>query len=116
MLRIMCKSKIHRATVTDANLNYVGSLTLDRNLMQAAGMLPFEQVHLLNLSNGQRAETYIIEGEAGTGQVCVNGALARIAQKDDLVIIVSYALYDEKELGTYQPIIIQVDQTNHIIS
>ncbi|MBN2354950.1 aspartate 1-decarboxylase [candidate division KSB1 bacterium] len=111
----MVRSKIHRARVTDTYLDYDGSLTLDRTLMRAAGLLPFEQVHVLNINNGSRAETYIIEGEADSGQVVINGALARLAQKDDLIIIISYALVEEKDLADFTPQIIHVDENNRII-
>jgi aspartate 1-decarboxylase len=114
--RIMCKSKIHRARVTDANLHYAGSLTIDKELIKAAGLVPYEQIHVVNINNGSRAETYVIEGPANSGMVCANGALARLVHKDDVIIIISYALYDDKELANYQPIVVQVDQHNKILS
>jgi aspartate 1-decarboxylase len=114
MQRIMCKSKIHRATVTDADLNYDGSLTLDKNLMRAADLLPYEKIQVVNITNGTRAETYIIEGEAGTGQVCINGALARWAQIGDLVIIIAYGGFSDKDLENFKPNIILVDENNKI--
>ena len=115
MLRNMCKSKIHRARVSSVNLNYEGSLTLDSILMKAADLLPYEKVQVLNLMNGTRAETYIIEGEPGTGEVCVNGALARLAQKDDLIIILAYTWLDEKEAAVFKPRLIKVDCDNKLI-
>ncbi len=114
MLRIMCKSKIHRATVTDANLNYVGSLTLDATLMEAANLRPFEQVHVVNVNNGARFETYLIEGERDSGEVCLNGAAARLAHPDDRVIIISYGQFDEAELEGFQPLIVHVDKFNRL--
>ncbi len=116
MLRTMCRAKIHRARITDTRLDYEGSLTLDRTLMDAAGLLPFEQVQVLNINNGTRAETYLIEGEAGSGMVCINGALARWAEKNDLIIIIAYAQVDESELKTFAPQIVHVDERNRIIS
>lgn len=115
MFRILCKSKIHRATVTDANLNYEGSLTLDPILMEAAGLVPFEQVHVLNLNNGARFETYLIEGERGSGTVCVNGAAARLVQVGDPVIVLAYALVPEEELPQFEARIVFVDEQNKIV-
>lgn len=112
MMRFVCKSKIHRATVTEANLNYFGSLTLDKNLLEAANILPYEQVQVWNLNNGARFETYAMEGEAGSGVVCANGAAARLLSPGDLVIIVAYAALDEKELRQFKPRIIFVDEDN----
>ncbi len=115
MLITMCKSKIHRATVTDANLNYEGSLTIDSKLMEAAGILPFEKVQVLNINTGERAETYVIEGEPGSGTICCNGALARMAQIGDLVIIVAYALMDHEEAKRFMPRVVHVNQLNQIL-
>ncbi|CAN5305608.1 aspartate 1-decarboxylase [soil metagenome] len=114
MLRMMCKSKIHRATVTGADLNYVGSITIDRTLMDAADLLPSEHVHLFNLNNGARFETYVIEGEPDGGEICLNGAAARLAQPGDRVIVISYAQYDEAELARYRPTMVFVDDANQI--
>ncbi len=114
MQRMMCKSKIHRARVTDANLNYEGSLTLDKDLMEAADLLPYERVQVVNINNGTRAETYIIEGERGSGEVCINGALARWAHVDDLIIIISYAIVDDSEMSDFKPIALFVDDHNGI--
>jgi aspartate 1-decarboxylase len=115
MMRILCKSKIHRATVTEANLNYEGSLTLDPLLMEAAGLVPFEQVHVLNLNNGARFETYLIEGERGGGTVCVNGAAARLVQVGDPVIVLAYALVPEDELSDFTARIVFVDEHNRVV-
>src|SRR5215218_10449074 len=114
MLRSMCKSKIHRATVTDANLNYVGSITIDSDLIAAADLMEYEQVHVVNVNNGARFETYVIAGEAGSGEICLNGAAARLAHPGDKVIIISYAQYNEEELERYRPVFIFVDENNQI--
>jgi len=114
-MRILCKSKIHRATVTEANLNYEGSLTLDPLLMEAAGLIPFEQVHVLNLNNGERFETYLIEGERGSGTVCVNGAAARLVQVGDPIIVLAYALVPEDELSDFTARIVFVDEHNRVV-
>jgi aspartate 1-decarboxylase len=114
MLRSMCKSKIHRATVTEANLNYVGSITIDRELMAAAGILPYERVQIVNINNGTRVETYVLPGEKGKGTVCLNGAAARWAAPGDLVIIISYGLYSDEEIQRLQPRIVFVDEKNRI--
>src|SRR3989337_1000830 len=99
MDRVMLKSKIHRATVTEANLDYVGSITIDRDLLDAAEMHPYEHVHVVDINSGSRFETYTIEGPRGSGVVCVNGAAARLVQPGDLVIILSYAQYEEAGLA-----------------
>lgn len=114
MRRSMCKSKIHRATVTDANLAYEGSITLDPVLMEAADILAYERVHVVNIDNGARFETYVITGAAGSGDVVLNGAAARLVQPGDKVIIISYADYDEAELVDFQPRLIFVDDGNRI--
>lgn len=114
MLRTMCKSKIHRATVTEANLNYVGSITIDVDLLKAADIQEYEQVHVVNINNGARFETYAIAGPARSGVICLNGAAARLAQPGDLVIIITYAQFSEPELVDYQPIVVFVDQANRI--
>ena len=116
MFRSMCKSKIHRATVTDANLNYEGSITIDKILMDAADIFPFEKVQVVNINNGSRAETYVIEGIKNSGTICLNGAIARLAQKGDLVIIISYALMTEDEARNLKPKIIIVDDNNQQVS
>lgn len=114
MQRIMLKSKIHRATVTDANINYEGSITLDEELMEAAALLPFEQVHIYNITNGERFRTYVIKGGRGKGDVCVNGAAAHLAKKGHIIIIASYAGMDEKEAAVHQPVLVYVDDENRI--
>jgi aspartate 1-decarboxylase len=113
-MRVMLKSKIHRATVTDANINYEGSITIDRKLMQAANILPYEQVHVLDVNNGSRLATYAIEGESG--EICLNGAAARLVNKGDIVIILTYADYQEEELKNYHPKLVYVDSKNKITS
>lgn len=115
MLITMCKSKIHRATVTDANLNYEGSITIDRKLMDAANILPFEKVQVLNINTGQRAETYVIEGEPDSGTICCNGALARIVEISDLLIIVAYGLMEETEAMNFIPKVVYVNEHNRIL-
>ncbi len=108
----LLKSKIHRATVTDANLNYEGSITLDKALMDAAGILPFEKVGILDINNGARFDTYVIEGERNSGTICLNGAAARMVQKGDLVIIVSYVSLTPEEAKLWNPTIVKVDSQN----
>ena len=110
--RTMLKSKIHRATVTDANLNYVGSITVDTDLLQAADILPYEQVFVLNINTGARFETYAIEGPGGGGDICLNGAAARLAQPGDLVIVLTYAQYEEAEAQGFTPTVVHVDASN----
>lgn len=114
MLRYMLKSKIHRATVTDANLNYEGSLTVDKNLLKEVDLYPSEKVKVYNINNGERFDTYVIEGPAGSGVINLNGAAARKGMEGDLIIIVSYALYSPDELKDYKPKIVVLDQDNHI--
>ena len=110
------KSKIHRVRVTQANLNYVGSITIDEDLMDAAGMIEGEKVQILDINNGERLETYIIKGERGSGAICLNGAAARKVAVDDLVIIVSYALMDFEEAKTFKPSVIFPDSaTNSLV-
>lgn len=114
MYRTMLKSKIHRATVTEANLNYVGSITIDENLMKSADILPNEKVQIVNNNNGARFETYVIQGRPGSGVICLNGAAARLVQPGDNVIIISYALIDDREAAAFDPKIIFVDEKNRI--
>jgi aspartate 1-decarboxylase len=114
MLRTMCKSKIHRATVTGADLNYVGSITIDPVLMEAADLLEYEQVSIVNVNNGARFETYVIPGVPGAGEICLNGAAARLVHPGDKVIIISYAQYEEAEMASYRPQFIFVDDQNRI--
>ncbi len=112
MFRVMLKSKIHRATVTEANLAYEGSLTVDADLMQAADILPYEMVHIYNISNGERFQTYAIEGEAGSGVICLNGAAARKGVVGDLIIITTYANYAAEALAQHGPKVTLVDGKN----
>jgi len=114
MLRYMLKSKIHRVTVTDSNLNYEGSLSVDKDLLDKVGMMPFEKVKVYNINNGERFDTYLIEGPAGSGAISLNGAAARKGLTGDLIIIVSYALYSEEELENYKPSIVVLDKDNKI--
>ncbi len=115
MLVNMFKSKIHRATVTEANLNYVGSITIDKTLIDAAGILPGEKVQIVNNNNGARLETYVIEGAADSGVICLNGATARLVQPDDNVIIIAYCWISPEEAKTAKPNIVFVDESNRIV-
>ena len=112
----MLKGKIHRATVTEADLNYVGSITLDQNLMDAVGFKEFEKVGVLDITNGNRIETYVIKGERNSGQVCINGAAAHLINKNDLVIILSYCQLSETEIENHKPKIVHVDSNNQLIN
>jgi len=114
MLRMMLNSKIHRAVVTEADLNYVGSITIDENLLDAVGMLPNEKVHIVNNNNGARFETYIIAGERGSGVICVNGAAARLVQRGDVVIILSYAYVMNEEAKDHKPTVAIMNDNNSI--
>ncbi len=117
MQRVMLKSKIHRATITGSDLHYVGSITIDRDLLEAANILEHEQVHVLDIDNGARFETYTIAGERGSQTMQVNGAAARLVHVGDTVIVVSYAHYDEAELERYEPRVVHVEaNTNRIIT
>ena len=117
MRRRMMKSKIHRATVTDANLHYIGSITLDQDLMARADILEHEQVHVLDIDNGARFETYTIAGERGSGAIQINGAAARLVHQGDTIIVISYAHYDQAELERYEPRVVHVQaRTNRIVS
>jgi len=117
MRRILCKSKIHRATLTGADLNYEGSLTLDRALMEAADMLPYERVQVVNVNNGARLETYLIPGEPGSGVVQLNGAGARLGAPGDIVILMTYAEYEDAEVDDrFVPRVVLVDERNRIRS
>ena len=115
MLRTMMKSKIHRATVTGACLDYVGSITLDPLLMAEADMLEYEQVAVVDIDNGNRFETYVIEGTEGSREVCVNGAAARLVQRGDRVIVVSYGIYSPEEVAVHDPRVVHVDEDNRIL-
>lgn len=116
MTRTMLKSKIHRATVTDASLEYIGSITIDSTLMKAADILPNEQVHVLNLSNGARFETYAIEAEADSGTVCVNGAAARLVSPGDKVIVLTYTSLPDEVARAWSPTVVFVDEKNRIVA
>ena len=116
MIRTMLKSKIHRATVTGSDLNYVGSITVDADLLDAAEMLEYEMVHVLDIDNGNRFETYTIAGARGSGEITINGAAARLVHTGDTVILVSYASYEEAELARYEPIVVHVDADNSIVT
>jgi aspartate 1-decarboxylase len=110
----LLRSKIHRATVTDANLSYVGSITIDLDLIEAAGLFPFEQVHVADLNNGERFVTYVMEGERGSGTVCLNGAAARLVMPGDIIIIFGYANVSITEAEQFRPRIVLVDERNRI--
>lgn len=114
MLRMMLNGKIHRAVVTEADLNYVGSITIDQNILDAVGMLPNEKVHIVNNNNGARFETYIISGERGSGVICVNGAAARLVQRGDVVIILSYAYVMNEVAQSHKPTVAIMNQDNSI--
>ncbi|MGZ0053251.1 aspartate 1-decarboxylase [Brevibacillus gelatini] len=114
MFRTMMKAKIHRATVTEANLNYVGSITIDKNILDALDILPNEKVQIVNNNNGARLETYVIEGEPGSGVICLNGAAARLVQKGDIVIIIAYAMMTDEQARTHKPRVAIMDEHNRI--
>ena len=114
MFRTMLGGKIHRATVTEADLNYVGSITIDQDLLDAAGILVNEKVTIVNNNNGERFETYTIPGARGSGVVCLNGAAARLVQKGDIVIIMSYVMLSEPEIAAHEPKVVLVDEQNKI--
>lgn len=116
MKRTMMHGKIHRATVTDANIDYVGSITLDPELIEGAGMLPFEQVHVVDVNNGARFETYIIEGSRGSGEVVLNGAAARLVTKGDKVIVIAYAEMSDEEARSFTPRVVLVDDGNRPVT
>ncbi|NMA91473.1 MAG: aspartate 1-decarboxylase [Amphibacillus sp.] len=115
MFRTMMKSKIHRARVSEANLNYVGSITIDQDLLDATDILPNEKVQIVNNNNGARFETYVIPGERGSGVICLNGAAARLAQVGDIVIIIAYGIISDDELPSFTPKVALVDEFNRIV-
>ena len=115
MFLTMFKSKLHRATVTQADINYVGSVTIDKDLLQQAGILPGEKVQIVNINNGERFETYTIQGEAGSGVLCINGAAARLVQVGDRVIVIAYALMNEVEAQAFKPTVLVMDEQNSIV-
>ena len=110
------KSKIHRAVVTDANIDYVGSISIDKNLMEKANLLEYEKVQILNITNGNRLDTYVIEGEKNSGEICINGAAAHLVSPEDLVIIVSYCDINHDDLKVHKPTVVHVNNRNEIIS
>jgi aspartate 1-decarboxylase len=112
----MLKSKIHRARVTQCNIDYEGSITIDKDLMEAADLLQYEKVDVLNINNSARFHTYVIEGEPGSGEICLNGAAARLVAKGDIVIILSYNQVSEEEAATFSPRLVYVDSENRIVS
>ncbi len=114
MLRTFCKTKLHQATVTEANLQYTGSLTIDAELMAEAGLLPYEQVHVVNITNGSRLVTYCIEGPPSSGVICANGAAAHLVKKGDKVIIIAYVQLNDAEVETFQPKVILLNEENGI--
>ncbi|HET7723033.1 MAG TPA: aspartate 1-decarboxylase [Propionibacteriaceae bacterium] len=116
MIRTMLKSKIHRATITDSDLHYVGSITVDPDLLDAADILVNEQVAVVDVDNGARFETYTIAGTPGSGEIKVNGAAARLVHTGDTVILISYGLYDRIDLETYEPRVVHVDRSNRIVA
>jgi aspartate 1-decarboxylase len=113
--RTMLKSKIHRGTVTGSDLHYVGSVTIDQDLLDAADIREHEQVHVVDVDNGARFETYTISGERGSGEICVNGAAARLVHTGDTIIVISYADYEEDELSAYEPRVVHVNRDNEIV-
>ncbi len=113
-MRVMLKSKIHRVRITDANIDYEGSITIDKQLMEAADILPYEQVHVLDVNNGSRFTTYAIEGKYGSGEICVNGAAARLVAKGDIAIILTYTNVEDADTVNYQPKLVYVDYKNNI--
>ncbi len=115
MFITLMKSKIHRAVVTEADLNYVGSITIDEDLMDAANIIENEKVQVVNNNNGSRFETYVIKGERGSGMICLNGAAARLAHPGDIVIIISYGMFDQNEARTFQPKIVFMDESNKVV-
>ncbi len=115
MLLTILKSKLHRATVTEANLNYTGSITIDKHLMKEAGILVYERVQIVDINNGNRFETYVIEGEENSGIICLNGAAARLVLPDDKIIIMAYGIVTEEEAVNYQPKIFLLDDQNQIV-
>lgn len=115
MMRTMLKSKIHRATITDSDLHYVGSITIDPDLLEAADILDYEQVSVVDVDNGARFETYTIPGQRGSREIKVNGAAARMVHTGDTIIVISYGQYDPADLESYEPVVVHVDRTNRIV-
>lgn len=115
MFRTLMKAKIHRARVTEADLNYVGSITIDEDIMEAVDIVANEKVQIVNNNNGARFETYVIPGERGSGMFCVNGAAARLVQKEDVIIVISYALVSEEKIGAFEPKVAIMNEKNEIV-
>lgn len=115
MLRTVLKSKIHRAVVTDADLHYEGSISIDENLLKAADLIPNEHVHIWDVTNGHRFETYALAAKKGSGAICINGAAAHLAKKGDIIIITSFATLEEKKIKNHKPKVVLVDSKNHIV-
>ncbi|SHI81538.1 L-aspartate 1-decarboxylase [Dethiosulfatibacter aminovorans DSM 17477] len=115
MIREMMIAKLHRATVTGADLEYVGSITIDKDLLDAVGIVANQKVEIVNNNNGARLATYVIEGERGKGDVCLNGAAARLVQKGDVVIIIAYGMLDDEEMKTYEPKVALIDENNKVV-
>lgn len=115
MMVTLCRAKIHRATITEANLNYEGSITIDRSLMDAAGLMAFEKVHVVNINTGSRLETYVIEGVADSGTICLNGAAARLGAAGDKIIIIAYGQFTTEEASDFKPALVRVDKNNRVI-
>ncbi len=115
MLITVCKSKIHRATITEANVNYEGSITIDADLMIAADIVPFEKVQIANVASGERLETYVIEGKAGSGVICLNGAAALKGKVGDIIIIIAYGLLEREKAPTHKPRFVKVDKNNRMV-
>ncbi|MFQ5585567.1 MAG: aspartate 1-decarboxylase [Thermodesulfobacteriota bacterium] len=114
MQRIMLKSKIHRAVVTDADLDYEGSIAIDEDLIESAGIIPYEQVDIYNVTNGERFRTYVITGRRGSGDICINGAAAHLAKRGDIIIIASYAVLEEEVVRRHTPVLVYVDGENRV--
>ena len=114
MMVTLCRAKIHRATVTEADLDYEGSISIDKTLIEAAGLLPYEQVHVVNINTGTRLETYVIEAPAGSGTICLNGAAARLGAKGDKIIILAYGQLPTEEAKRFKPALIHVDNNNRV--
>jgi len=115
LLRFMLKSKIHRATVTDADINYEGSITIDEDLIKAANILPYEKVNIYDITNGNRLETYVILGKSGSGDMCINGAAAHLVKKGDIIIVASFVMLHEDVIKNYKPKLVYVNEKNAIV-
>ena len=116
MLISLLKSKIHRATVTGADLNYIGSISIDEDLMIVAGLLEYEKVHILNITNGSRLETYVIKAKKGSGEICINGAAAHHVKRGDMIIIIAYCRIKNKNIKSHSPQVVHVDEKNRVIN